>query len=155
MAKKHASAKRSARATIVNKGRGAEQKKMLEDRRRELVGDINVHMRDMRTEEREPLDRNPGGSNVDVDAAIQEDIELTLIQMKAETLNKIDAALRRLEEGSYGICGNCAGEIAEARLRALLFAVRCKNCEDAREEAEKRQRAASARYGTETLFDPA
>jgi RNA polymerase-binding transcription factor DksA len=54
--------------------------------------------------------------------------------MKAETLNKrINEALNRLEEGKYGYCFECGEEISEARLRALPFAVRCKDCEEARE----------------------
>ena len=53
--------------------------------------------------------------------------------MKAETLNKINEALARLEDGRYGLCFECGDEIAEARLRALPFAVRCKDCEEARE----------------------
>ena len=64
---------------------------------------------------------------------IQEDIEFALIQMKAETLTKIDEALTRLDEGAYGYCYECGEEIAERRLRALPFAVRCKDCEAARE----------------------
>ena len=38
--------------------------------------------------------------------------------MKAETLNKINEALARLEDGRYGLCFECGDEIAEARLRA-------------------------------------
>jgi hypothetical protein len=67
--------------------------------------------------------------------------------MKSETLNKIDAALRRLEDGSYGDCFECGEEISEARLRALPFAVRCKECEEARETAEQRERM-QARKGS-------
>ena len=62
--------------------------------------------------------------------------------MKAETLNKINDALARLEEGDYGNCFECGEEIAEKRLRALPFAVRCKDCEEAREVAAKRERHA-------------
>ena len=71
------------------------------------------------------------GETAEVD--IQEDIEFALIQMKAETLNKINEALARLDEGRYGDCYECGDEIAEARLRALPFAVRCKDCEEERE----------------------
>ena len=77
------------------------------------------------------------------EADIQEDIEFALVQMKSETLNKINDALGRLEQGNYGNCFDCGEEIAEKRLRALPFAVRCKDCEEARENAE--QRRASAR----------
>ena len=53
------------------------------------------------------------------EADIQEDIEFALIQMKAETLNKINEALARLVAGTYGRCFECGEEISEARLRAL------------------------------------
>jgi DnaK suppressor protein len=123
---------------------------MLEDRRRELVTAVQGKMRDARSEgtkEREVLDQ---GESSEVD--IQEDIEFALIQMKAETLNKIDAALHRLEEGTYGDCFECGEEIAEARLRALPFAVRCKDCEEARETAEQRERMMAQRRGSSALF---
>src|SRR5688500_997452 len=115
-----------------------ELRKMLDNRRRELVTEVQGRIRDVRAEgskERDVLDQ---GESSEVD--IQEDIEFALIQMKSETLNKIDAALRRLEDGSYGDCFECGEEIAEARLRALPFAVRCKDCEEARESAEQRER---------------
>ena len=125
---------------------------MLDNRRRELVAEVQGRMRDVRNEgskERDVLDQ---GESSEVD--IQEDIELALIQMKSETLNKIDAALRRLNEGSYGDCFECGDEISEARLRALPFAVRCKECEEARETAELRERMAQRKGGSSAfLFD--
>jgi DnaK suppressor protein len=72
--------------------------------------------------------------------ARKEAIEFALIEMKAETLSKIDEALSRLECGTYGRCFECGGEIGEARLRALPFAVRCKRCEEVRETAQLRDR---------------
>ena len=83
---------------------------------------------------------------------IQEDIEFALIQMKSETLNRVDDALTRLEQGTYGNCFECGEEIAEKRLRALPFAVRCKDCEEAREVAEQRERQLAARRGSSSLF---
>ena len=56
--------------------------------------------------------------------------------MKAETLGQINQALSRLDEGAYGYCLECGEEIPERRLRALLFAIRCKDCEEAMEVAE-------------------
>ena len=125
-----------------------ELRQMLEDRRRELMSEVQGRMRDVRAEgDREVLDQ---GESSEVD--IQEDIEFALIQMKSETLNKINEALRRLEEGTYGNCFECGDEIAEARLRALPFAVRCKDCEAARETAEQRARVIASKRGSSTLF---
>lgn len=140
---------KSTKATSKT-SRYKELKKMLEERRRELTSAVQGKMRDVRTDtgkDREVLDQ---GESSEVD--IQEDIELALIQMKSETLNKINEALRRLDEGTYGNCFECGEEIAEARLRALPFAVRCIDCEEARETAEQRERMLAQRRGSSTLF---
>jgi DnaK suppressor protein len=127
-----------------------ELRKMLEARRRELVTSVQGKMRDVRADGGKDRDVLDQGESSEVD--IQEDIEFALIQMKSETLNKIDAALRRLEEGTYGDCFECSDEISEARLRALPFAVRCKDCEEARENAEQRERLLAQKRGSSALF---
>src|SRR5688572_33451313 len=126
-----------------------ELKQMLEDRRRELMTEVQGRIRDVRADGSKDRDVLDQGESSEVD--IQEDIEFALIQMKSETLNKVNEALRRLDEGTYGNCFECGEEIAEARLRALPFAVRCKDCEEARETAEQRERAAQKR-GSSSLF---
>jgi DnaK suppressor protein len=83
----------------------------------------------------------------------QNDLELVLVQMKAATLNKIDEALVRLDEHHYGDCFECGKEIDRLRLRALPFAVRCKDCEDAVEMAEQRVRVRSQRPSSALGFD--
>ena len=130
-----------------------ELKQMLEDRRREIQAEVQGKMRDVRAEGtwggklNEVLDAVESS-----EADIQEDIEFALIQMKSETLNKINDALTRLEQGDYGNCFECGEEIAEKRLRALPFAVRCKDCEEARETAQQRERQVASRRGTSSLF---
>jgi DnaK suppressor protein len=136
--------------TTAKTSRYNELKTMLEDRRRELMNEVQGKIRDVRAEgnkERDVLDQ---GESSEVD--IQDDIEFALIQMKGETLNKVNEALRRLDEGTYGNCFECGDEIAEARLRALPFAVRCKDCEEARETAEQRERLLARRSGSAALF---
>ena len=135
---------------VVRRGRYNELKTMLEDRRRQLLHEVQAKIRDARTDstlERDVIDQ---GESSEVD--IQEDIEFALIQMKSETLNKINEALRRLDEGTYGNCFECGDEIAGARLRALPFAVRCKDCEEARETSEQRERMLARKSGSAALF---
>ena len=50
------------------------------------------------------------------------------------------------------VAGRDAREIHEARLRALPFAVRCKDCEEARETAERRERMQAQKRGSSALF---
>ncbi|MAT93405.1 MAG: dimethylmenaquinone methyltransferase [Halioglobus sp.] len=44
------------------------------------------------------------------------------------SIRVIQAALERIEEGSYGACDACGEDIGEARLRAIPEATRCVNC---------------------------
>jgi DnaK suppressor protein len=135
------------------RSRYTELKRMLQERRGELQAQVQGKMRDVRAE------GTWGGKMNEVldavessEADIQEDIEFALIQMKSETLNKVNDALGRLERGDYGNCFECGEEIAEKRLRALPFAVRCKDCEEAKEVAERRERQAAQRRGASSLF---
>jgi DnaK suppressor protein len=136
-------ARKTKTKAATNRRRDRELKKMLQDRRRELMYEVQGRIRDARTDITKEYQVLDPGESSEVD--VQEDIEFALIQMKAETLNQIDVALRRLNERTYGICFECGKEIAERRLRALPFAVRCKDCEEARETAAQRERIMSRR----------
>lgn len=121
--------------TRTTSRRQAELKAMLEARRRELNVAVHGRIRDVRMrddEAREPLGDGDGPAFVP-----QQDLELALIQMKAEALNGVNAALRRLDEGRYGVCTACGNEIARQRLSALPFATRCTACERTREAKVK------------------
>jgi DnaK suppressor protein len=135
---------------VTGSSRYDDLKAMLDTRRRELVREVQVRIRDARTDsvlERDVLDQ---GESSEVD--IQDAIGFALIQMKTETLDKIDAALQRLGEGTYGDCVECGAEIAGRRLRALPFAVRCRDCEEVRETVERRERVRAERRGSSALF---
>src|SRR3954454_15430396 len=139
-------------AAPVKGTRYSDLKAMLDDRRRELQAEVQGKMRGVREEGTWGGKLNEVLDAVEsAEADIQEDLEFALVQMKSETLNKVNDALARLEQGSYGNCFDCGEEIGEKRLRALPFAVRCKDCEEARENAENRQRQL-ARRGTSSLF---
>ena len=137
----------------MSQSRYTELKEMLDNRRREIQAEVQGKMRGVREEGTWGGKMNEVLDAVEsAEADIQEDIEFALVQMKSETLNKINDALARLEHGNYGYCFDCGEEIAEKRLRALPFAVRCKDCEEARENAEQRARQMAARRGTSSLF---
>jgi DnaK suppressor protein len=123
---------------------------MLESRRLELARDVRGRIRGARTDNSNDHDVFDEGEVSEID--IQDGIQFALIQMKAETLEKLDAALRRLGEGAYGYCFECGDEIAKARLAALPFAVRCKGCEEARETASQRERTLSERRDSAAPF---
>jgi DnaK suppressor protein len=127
-------------------------KRILEERRREVLSEVHERMRDVRSESPTPNAQGVLDDVEDSEADIQEDLEFALIQMKAETLVKIDEALVRLEEGNYGSCFECGSRISERRLQALPFAVRCKECEETREAVLQRQRVVAQHRGAASRF---
>lgn len=144
-------AKRGTMTTAVSKAnprRHDDLKRMLEECRLGMATALRSRIRDVRADG--PAELSNDGE--DGHADMHEDVEFALIQMKVETLTRVSAALVRLEAGEYGDCLECGAEIAEKRLRALPFALRCKSCEEARELALDRARQVARQRGGPLLF---
>ncbi len=61
---------------------------------------------------------------------------LRLRDRDRKLVHKIDEALERIEEGSFGICEECGEEIGRARLEARPVTTLCINCKSKQEEQE-------------------
>lgn len=61
------------------------------------------------------------------------ELEYTLEENSEHLLAEIDAALNRIDEGTYGVCTNCGKQIPEERLEALPWATLCIDCQRERE----------------------
>jgi len=139
----------------MDRKRQAELRRILECQHQELIQEIQRKKCELRAE-KTPLSRSDedyfGVIESDgIDESVQDEIEISFIQAKSDELHKVEDALWRLERGGYGSCSECDEEISERRLRALPFAVRCRECEEKREVAEQRTRS-HRRYGF-GLFD--
>ena len=108
--------------------RGQALKDMLEERRVEIVEKLRS-IRESMPDQR--LDVQDAEEQAVTDFA--KDMEFALVQMKADTLGRIDEALHRLDDGTYGQCAECGTEITAARLKALPFAVLCRDCQEQEE----------------------
>jgi DnaK suppressor protein len=71
---------------------------------------------------------------------LSEDINLKQLSAHREMLFKIDTALRKLKEGTYGLCEECGDEISLERLKILPFAIYCRDCQETKEIIEKIER---------------
>ena len=136
----------------IRTGRYSELKRILEGRRLEIIAEVKDKMRDVRSEGAVVPRQGVRDEVESSEADIQDDIEFAVLQMKTETLNKVGEALLGLDIGTYGYCDECGEEISEQRLRALPFAVRCKNCEEAREGAQDRERIVDDRRSSVSVF---
>ena len=61
------------------------------------------------------------------------ELDYTLEENSGHVLSEIEAALQRIEAGTYGICTNCGKQIPEERLEALPWATLCIDCQRQRE----------------------
>ncbi|HUJ55590.1 MAG TPA: TraR/DksA C4-type zinc finger protein [Gaiellaceae bacterium] len=61
-------------------------------------------------------------------ATLGREIDYTLGENSGEVLAQIDAALDRIETGTYGICAGCGREIPQPRLEAYPWASLCIDC---------------------------
>ena len=66
-------------------------------------------------------------------ATEQADLRNSQIERDVAELRAVDAALTRIDDGSYGMCTRCGGEIGDARLHANPSAERCIACQSAYE----------------------
>jgi DnaK suppressor protein len=107
-------------------------RQLLEQRKRQLTAEMQGMMRDVRREGRAA---RAADEQDEAEADTRSDIDLAVIQLKSETVARIDAALRRLDQGNHGDCVECGEKISIERLTALPFALRCRDCEDSREKA--------------------
>ena len=85
-----------------------------------------------------PDEVNPEEDGTDASMRITEISKATIDE---ESVNAIDAALRAIDAGTYGVCQNCGKRIGKSRLRELPFAKHCIACQSEMEREAARRRA--------------
>jgi RNA polymerase-binding protein DksA len=105
---------------------------LLEERQR-----VQGARRYIREEHPRSDDEMPLGTHLADDAALTFDQELdeTLEENSSNVLAEIDAALVRIDEGTFGTCATCGKEIPTARLEAVPWATLCIDCKRQEEAA--------------------
>ena len=128
--------------------RNRDLRSMLSTRRRQLQDEVQKRLHNGC-----PSRTNEVADTIEhSDADIQAGMDLALLEMRTESLIRIDEALVRLDAGEYGSCFECSGDISERRLRALPFAVRCHACEERREREQAHARKSAQRRAGFSLF---
>ena len=82
----------------------------LEDETEEIVGNSDNHLGDTAT------------------ATLDREIDYSLEENSEHVLRAIDAALQRIEDGTFGTCETCGQPISEERLEAIPYATQCIDC---------------------------
>ena len=71
-------------------------------------------------------------------ASERRDLTATTRERLANRINRLTAALQRIDEATYGQCSMCEGPIGAARLTAIPEADTCRDCQEQRERAAAR-----------------
>jgi DnaK suppressor protein len=72
-------------------------------------------------------------------------VGVAVLELTSRMVQGIESALERLKAGTYGACADCDEPITLARLRALPFAERCRDCQETRDAAVAALRQSSRR----------
>ncbi|MBN2232316.1 MAG: RNA polymerase-binding protein DksA [Deltaproteobacteria bacterium] len=110
-------------------------RQVLEDEKRTIIEKMDQMKRgDIHTQREDMLD--------DADAASVEVDHNLLFRIRGREIHlikKIDEALEKMDQGTYGICDACGEEINIARLEARPVAPLCISCKEEQEKMEKRR----------------
>lgn len=105
------------------------KQRLLEERGRvkEALDYIHEESRGQLEDDREeiPSDNHPGDMAT---STFDRELDATLEGNEERLLQAIDAAVQRIEDGTYGICPKCGQPIPEERLEALPWTTRCIDC---------------------------
>ena len=120
--------------------RKAALKKVLLRKRADLLNEIKTEIsKYIKGETRQLVDTALDDGDWSV-VDLSEDISLRHLSAHRETLLKIDESLRKLKEGTYGLCEDCGDVISEERLKILPFAIYCIDCQERREKLEEMEK---------------
>ncbi len=114
-------------ATKRNTGKQVQYENALRSMRAELQ-DLLRDTRQAVLAERVPEDSIALGSQ-----NLLQDLAVGQLQRHKQLFEEVEAALRRIEDGSYGVCGGCRNAIPARRLQALPWARYCVSCAELRQ----------------------
>jgi DnaK suppressor protein len=112
-------------------------RKTLLERREELERDLTHMEGELRDLSVDQEDERGGVGNhfADDGSSLGEQERISTIGSNfREQIQMIDAAIERMDEGTYGICQRCGQPINEERLEALPFVAYCITCQAFLEE---------------------
>jgi RNA polymerase-binding transcription factor DksA len=115
------------------KEEAAKYKKLLLELRDHLIDGVNfLANENLKRSSREASGELSGYSLHMADAGtdnFDREFALSLVSNEQEAIYEIEEALKRLEQGVYGLCGMCEKPIRRERLKAVPFARLCVGCQ--------------------------
>lgn len=121
---------------MLNKKKLSDYKKILQTRLGELLDEADQAVKNI-------SETNADTSSDPTDQAVQELDRSRLLRFKdreRKLIRKIEKALNRIEDGSYGGCESCGAAISDARLKARPMTTLCIDCATEMESEKAKSR---------------
>ena len=115
-------------ANLTKKQLQALRQSML-DRQRTLIAEVDDQRAQAAADGNSEAQFGVGDTGDESVVRMMTDLHLQEAGRDLEELRDIDAALRRMDDGSYGDCDDCGNEIGYPRLEAQPTATRCVQCQ--------------------------
>jgi DnaK suppressor protein len=138
---KAAASSKAATKSTAKKAAGGGESKFFEQQRKALLEERETYTRQAQTlkAEAEALaeDMEPGDVQFDEESGegdtinVERERDLQLSAQALQSVEEIDRALAKIDDGSYGICEQCNEAIPKERLKALPYAALCVRCKSA------------------------
>ena len=107
-------------------------RKILMDEQKALAANMQYEEGELQQQSEE----NPDLSDL-ADQRLHQEIVVSRLSLMNQRLTQVRAALKRLDEGKYGICARCGNEINPERLKAIPYTTFCVNCQERFERANR------------------
>jgi len=111
-----------------------EFRKLVRTRREQLLSELREDVERSRDESFAGLAGPVTDLGDEALADLLADLDNAEVSRDLREIRALDAALARLDDGSYGVCIDCGGEIGPERLRAYPTAERCIRCQEVHEK---------------------
>ena len=118
-------------------------KKLFEEQKRSLLFSDKVVREDFSVNSDDRFDELDQAT-----ADIEQSMRMRLRNREALYIKKLDEALQRIEEGTFGDCDECGEEIGQNRLLARPTATLCVSC---KEEQERKEVLTAAGHTSKSL----
>jgi len=116
----------------MNPQKQAKLRRRLEDRRAQIVSDVSYMADEIRALGIDQDDENGAlGNHIAEDGSSVTESERIVVVSEdlQDILAQVNAALERMDEGTYGQCQRCGRSIAAARLEAFPYVAYCIECQ--------------------------
>ena len=97
-------------------------KEKLLSERKELGERIQSHLGEVH------IEHEPDDEVAQATYSVTRDMSVATIERERKTFAELEAALKRIDSGEYGVCESCEEPISSARLKALPWARLCISC---------------------------